>query len=220
MDKSIEATWREGFLRPDALVAPAINDLYGRRSVHLVAKMQRMFRINRWAVAIGAPVQWLFLSAVGIPSAGAIICALLWALIAYQTWYIGEMREPDSSLNSFEYVKAFQRWLKDRMARARRVQRHLYPLVFLAIMVGTAASDTGQAVFAALAENYPGLSTVGGVPLVLVAGVLAVTAVIALLGGKIYDFDVNTVYRPVFRKLDEMVADMEELRADGGRTSP
>jgi hypothetical protein len=50
--------------------------------------------------------------------------------------------------------------------------------------------------------------------------VLAVTAVIALLGGKIYDFDVNTVYRPVFRKLDEMVADMEELRADGGRTSP
>jgi len=71
---------------------------------------------------------------------------LLWALIAYQTRYLGEMREPDSSLNSFAYVKAFQRWLKDRMARSRRVQRHLYPLVFLAFMVGARASDGGQAV--------------------------------------------------------------------------
>jgi len=212
MDKSIETTWREGFLRPDALVAPQINDLYGRRSAHLVEKLQRMFRINRWAVVIGAPVQWLFLSAVGLPYAGAIICVLLWALIAYQTRYLGKMREPDNSLNSFEYVKAFQRWLKDRMARSRRVQRHLYPLVFLAMMVGAWASDGGQALIAALAENDPGPAMVGGVPVVLVAGVLAVTAAIALLGGKIYDFDVNLVYRPVFRKLDEMVTDMEELR--------
>jgi len=213
MDKSIENTWREGFLRPDALVAPAVNDLYGRRSAHLVDKLQRMFRINRWAVLIGAPAQWLFLSVVGIPYSGAIICLLLWALIAYQTWYLGEMREPDSSLNSFEYIKAFQRWLKDRMARSRRVQRHLYPLVFLAIMVGAPASDSGQALLTALVEAYPGLSMVGGLPVVLVVGVLAITAAIAVLGGKIYDFDINLVYRPVFRKLDEMVADMEELRA-------
>jgi hypothetical protein len=32
------------------------------------------------------------------------------------------------------------------------------------------------------------------------------------LGGLNFDFDVNTVYHSVFRKLDEMVAEMEELR--------
>ena len=51
-----------------------------------------------------------------------------------------------------------------------------------------------------------------GVPLVLIAGVVATAIVVDLLGGVIFDFDVNTVYRSVFRKLDEMVAEMEELR--------
>lgn len=32
----IEATWREGFLNPDALVAPKVNDLYTRKSRHIV----------------------------------------------------------------------------------------------------------------------------------------------------------------------------------------
>ena len=37
--------------------------------------------------------------------------------------------------------------------------------------------------------------------------------VVELLGGcVIFNFDVNTGYRNVFRKLDEMVAEMEELR--------
>jgi hypothetical protein len=40
----------------------------------------------------------------------------------------------------------------------------------------------------------------------------AIAIVVDLLGGIIFDFDVNTAYRYVFRKLDEMVAEMEELR--------
>jgi hypothetical protein len=36
---------------------------------------------------------------------------------------------------------------------------------------------------------------------------------IQAVGGVIFDFDVNTVYRSVFTKLDEMVAEMEELRS-------
>ena len=39
-----------------------------------------------------------------------------------------------------------------------------------------------------------------------------IAIVVELLGGVIFDFDVNTGYRNVFRKLDEMVAEMEELR--------
>ena len=44
------------------------------------------------------------------------------------------------------------------------------------------------------------------------AGVVAVAVVVDLLGGILFGFDVNTVYRGVFTKLDQMVAEMEELR--------
>jgi hypothetical protein len=50
------------------------------------------------------------------------------------------------------------------------------------------------------------------VPLILVAGVVATATVVDLLGGVIFDVDVNSVYRRAFRKLDQMVAEMEELR--------
>ena len=72
MRKTIEATWRDGFLNPAALVAPKVNNLYTRKSSHIVDRIQRMLRINRIAIVIGSPIVWAFLSAAGIPSAGAI----------------------------------------------------------------------------------------------------------------------------------------------------
>ena len=76
MKRTIEATWREGFLNSDALVAPKVNDLYTRKSSHIVDRIQRMQRINEIAIVIGAPIMWGFLSAVGIPYTGAIICTV------------------------------------------------------------------------------------------------------------------------------------------------
>src|SRR5688572_30398249 len=122
MKKTIEATWREGFLDPDALVAPKINDLYTRKSTHIVGRIQRMQRINEIAIVIGAPVMWAFLSAIGIPYTGAILCAAWVGLLVVRRLYITKFDAPDSSLDSYQYLKAFQRWLKDRMARSRRVQ--------------------------------------------------------------------------------------------------
>ena len=45
----------------------------------------------------------------------------------------------------------------------------------------------------------------------MIAVVAVVTIVLELLGGVIFDIDVRP-YRPIFRKLDEMVAEMEDLR--------
>jgi hypothetical protein len=47
------------------------------------------------------------------------------------------------------------------------------------------------------------------VPIVIVC---VATIAMDLLGGVIFDFDVPTVYRHVFRKLHQMAPEMEELR--------
>jgi hypothetical protein len=212
MRKTIEATWREGFLNPDALVAPKVNDLYTRKSMHIADRIQRMQRINEIAIVIGAPVMWAFLSAVGIPYTGAIICMAWVGLLVVRRLYVAKFDAPETSLDSYQYLKAFQRWLKDRLAWGRRVQRHLYGVTFLALAIGIVASASGQLVIRTIVESNPDVRLVNGVPLVLIAGVVATTIAVDLLGGVIFDFDVNTVYRSVFRKLDQMVAEMEELR--------
>ena len=212
MRKTLEATWREGFLNSGALVAPKVNDLYTRKSRHIVDRIQRMQRSNEIAIVIGAPILWAFLSAIGIPYTGAIMCTVWVGLLVVRRLYITKFDAPDNSLDSYHYLKAFHGWLKDRMARSKRVQRHLYAVTFLAIAIGMGASAGGRLVIRLIVESHPDVRLINGVPLVLIAGVVAMAIVVELLGGIIFDFDVNTVYRGVFRKLDEMVAEMEELR--------
>jgi len=212
MRKSIEATWRDGFLNPDALVAPKVNDLYTRKSSHIVDRIQRMLRINQIAIVIGSPIMWALLSANGIPYAGAIICTAWVGLVVVRQLYIAKFNAPDNSLDSYHYLKAFHGWLKDRMARSRRLQRHMYAVTFVAFAIGTVASAPAQELIRRIVEIYPDIRLVNGVPLILIACVAVMAIVVELLGGMIFDFDINTVYRDVFRKLDEMVAEMEELR--------
>lgn len=213
MRKTIEATWREGFLNSDALVAPKVNNLYTRKSRHIVDRIQRMQRINEIAIVIGAPIMWALLSAVGIPYTGAILCTAWVGLLVVRRLYIAKFEAPDNSLDSYHYLKAFHGWLKDRMARSKRVQRHLYAVTFLALAIGMVASEPAQTLIRLVVENNPDVRLINGVPVVLIAGVVATAIVVELLGGVIFDFDINTAYRNVFRKLDEMVAEMEELRS-------
>ena len=212
MRKTIEATWREGFLNPGALVAPKVNDLYTRKSMHIADRIQRMLRINQIAIVIGAPIAWALFSAVGMPYAGAIMCTAWVGLIVVRRLYIAKFDPPDNSVDSYHYLKAFHGWLKERMARSRRLQRHLYPVTFVALAIGIGESAGGQQLIRFVVESNPGIRLVYGVPLIVIVGVLMTAIVLELLGGVIFDFDVNTVYRDVFRKLDEMVDEMEELR--------
>jgi hypothetical protein len=213
MKKTIEATWREGFLEPGALVAPKVNDLYTRKSTHIVDQIQRWQRINEIAIVIGAPIAWALYAALGMPYGGAILC-LAWVgliVVRRQLPHITRFDAP-VSVDSYQYLKAFQRWLKNRLAWGRRVQRHIYAVSFIALAIGIGESAGGQAVIQTVVETVPGLRLVNGVPLVLIVAVVAMAIVVDLFGGVIFDFDVNTVYRNVFRKLDQMVVEMEELR--------
>ena len=203
MRKTIEATWREAFLNPDALVAPKVNDLYTRKSLHIADRIQRMQRINEIAILIGAPIAWAFYAALGMPYGGAIICAAWVGLIVVRRQFphITKFDAP-VSVDSYHYLKAFQQWLKNRLAWGRRVQRHIYAATFAAIAIGLGESAVGQLAISQIVESNPGLRLVYGVPLILIVGVGVIAILVDLLGGVIFDFDVNSVYRGVFRKLD------------------
>ena len=52
MEKSIESIWKQGFLENDAMVAPKLNNLYNQKSIHIIDKFKRMFKINLNALVI------------------------------------------------------------------------------------------------------------------------------------------------------------------------
>ena len=104
MEKSIESIWKKGFDDKDALHAPRINDLYNRKSIHLIDRFKRMFKINFIAVAVGAILLLIVSYLVGIlyMGIGFMLIALSILFINYkQSKYLEKI---DNSLDSYRYL--------------------------------------------------------------------------------------------------------------------
>ena len=70
MEKSIESIWKEGFIKSEELIAPRVNNIYNKKSEHIVDKFSRMFRINLIAIVVGSFFVVLMSYAVRIPYMG------------------------------------------------------------------------------------------------------------------------------------------------------
>ena len=212
MKNSIEVIWKEGFLNEKSLVAPKINDLYNQKSKDLVAKIERMSEINRIAIVIMAivfPIIDYFLDVVWQGVATSILFLLV-------LWYSKRQRLSfetlDHGTTSLDYLKSFERRIKDSLSRSEKVLRFIYPLSFLiAISILWSAWNKGP-LTSKMYQEYPDVIFIGSVPLFawIIAGVA--TLLMLYFSKRIYRWDVRLVYGRVFRKLEETIAEMEKLK--------
>ena len=218
MEKSIESIWKEGFLKNDALVAPKLNDLYNKKSTHLVDKYKRMFKINLIAIVVGS---FLILGAsiiLGIPVMGVGYFIILNAIVIVNRKLLPEIEKIDKNVSSYHFIKAFYSWMKEKFSINRKMASYYYPLFFLSVVLGFWFSNQngaplGETLVNKVVLNYPDLYLVFGIPLIGILGLILILFILAFFGGRIYNWDLNLVYGRVMKKLDEMIADMEELRS-------
>lgn len=211
MEKSIETIWKKGFLDNKALLAPKINDLYNQKSMSIIDKFRRMMKINIYALVVFAFLSLGIYAALGTPITG-IFLFLLFMSVCWLSLKQGRtMKAIDSSLSSFDYLNSFNRWIKKSISINSKVMRFFYPIVFLASLMPImfairAAEDTEQVI--SLSE----LDIIYGIPTFAMVSALLAAILIFAFGKKIYEWDVNLVYKRTFDKIDSMIAEMEELR--------
>ena len=212
MEKSIETIWKEGFLQRDALIAPKINDLYNQKSRDIVDKLSRMFDINLKAIVGGALAIFVISAFAGAPLLGGLIFVLFLALVLYGQREARKMKAIDKGLSSYEYLVAFQEWRVEVMGRFTRIYRFFYPAFFLTFVLALWHSKIGDKAVPKILGDNPDLWLIGGVPAYFAFGVIGFAILLSVFAGPIYRFDMWTVYGPAFKKLEEIIADMEELR--------
>jgi membrane protease YdiL (CAAX protease family) len=212
MKKSIELIWKEGFLANNALVAPKVNDLYNKKSKHITDKLIRMMKINVYAIIVFAIATFIVYYLQGSPVIGAFNFVLFVGvlILAWKNW--STMKKPDSSVSSYEYLFSFNKWLKDSLSDNAKIMRFTYPLFFFVAMVSLWSSLDNSPIMSEYLINNPETYLINGIPLVWMLGVIAVAIIMAFFGEKIYRWDVNMVYGRVFKKLDHLLKDMEELK--------
>jgi hypothetical protein len=212
MEKSIESIWKEGFLKNNESVVPKINNLYNQKSQSAVDKLMKIGKINLQAISVVAVIILIIAVFVGVPYMGVSLFILLSWVVFYGKRKAKSIKEIDKSLSSYQYLKEIDNWIKDVIAGYTKMYRFLYPAIFLIFTFGVWISKYENEMFNEMISKSPDLFLILGLPGIWVIGVLVFACVLSLLAGPIYKFDLNLVYGRVFKKLNELLADMEELR--------
>jgi hypothetical protein len=217
MEKSIEDIWREGFIKSDALVTPKINNLYTQKSIDIIDRFQRMFKTNL-IVTIIFSFGFLFLSSYnGIPILGIIFFVVLTALVIINKRLLDRMEKIDKRVSIYEYLNGFNQWIQKMVTINKRLAVFLYPIFFMSTVISFWFNDAegiplGQRLVGEVLYGFPDIYMVQGVPLIAIIVIISIVALLAFFSGRIYQLDLNLVYGGIFKKLEELMADMEELQ--------
>lgn len=217
MEKSIETIWKEGFIKNDALVAPKLNDLYNQKSIDIVEKFKRMYKINRIAIVAFAiliiPLSYITrMIYMGIPMSLLFIAV---TIIAQK--FSKKLDTIDKNTSSYEYLSSFDKWVKDMIAINSKLSTFMYPYVFMAMALGFWFIDIegtilGDRFLNGFVSEFPTTYLVNGFPILLLIPFFLVIGILAFFGGKIGKWDINLVYGGILNKLEDLLSDMEELR--------
>jgi hypothetical protein len=212
MTKSIETMWKEGFVTETDLSVPKINDLYNRKSQNIVDKLQSMFVINTKAITVGSILVLIVMSLVGAPIFGLYICCLLLPLIIIAKKELKRSVNLSKGQSSYDYIKSFNNWLKSSIKTYSSYYKIFYPMFFLGMAIQGIVSNAGGKLIALLVEKLPTEIIILGQPYYILVALFLGTLIFARYAEAIYKWDLNIVYGRQFKKLDELIADMEELR--------
>ncbi|NQZ90242.1 MAG: hypothetical protein HRT54_21980 [Colwellia sp.] len=212
MTKSIETMWKDGFVNEANLTAPKINDLYNRKSENIVDKLKNMFDINIKAIMVGCVIMFVMMSLIGAPFLGLYICVLLLPLIIIAKKELKKTVNLSKGQSSYDYLMSFNTWLQSSIDTYAGYYKIFYPLFFLGMAVQAVVSKIGGKLIAMLVEKIPTDIILFGLPYYLIVAIAIVILFFARYAEAIYHWDLSIVYGRQFKKLEELIADMEELR--------
>ena len=213
MEKSIESIWKNGFLDRDAMVAPKLNNLYNQKSIHIIDKFKRMFKINLNALVIFSFFLLVVSFLVKLPVMGVLMFILLNVIVIVNKRLFKSLKKIDKNVSSYRYLKSFDAWMQEQIAINMKMSRYIYPYIFIAMVSGFWFSSAFRETLNRVFGDYQPYM-ISGIPVYWVLAMLVIVILLAIFGGRIYKLDLNLVYGGILKKLEELIKDMEDLRAE------
>lgn len=210
MEKSIETIWKEGFLNGDALIAPKVNDIYNKKSIHISEKFEKMFLWNIWGILIGSISLFIVSYFAGALMAGSVILVMMF-YVAYTAYHeLKSLEKIDKGQTSYAYLKSFNAWISHSIERYGEMYRFVYPILILTFYLGIWFSDVFTNTREFIVLNSADI--VWGLHIYTTILVLLVAIVMSVFSKAIHRKDVKTIYGSIFKKIDDALVEMEELR--------
>jgi len=177
-----------------------------------------VFKINLIAIVAFSFTFLIVSYFVGIPITGAIFFVTLNVLVLINKKLLKDLELIDKGTNSYQYLKAFNDWIKKQVSINKRMSTFLYPIIFISLIIGFWFKDAegmllGQRLVNEVLIGFPDIYLVNGIPLIGIVAAFIILGLLAFFGGRIYQWDLNIVYGRMFKKLEELITDIEGLRS-------
>lgn len=211
MGKSIEDIWKNGFTDQSNLVAPKVFDIYNKKSISTVDKLLEMGKSNLLYIAAGGIVLLVIAISNGATIAGVILFTLLMISVKYGKDQSKKIESLNKYNSSYMYLKEVKGWLDETIHGYTKLYRVLYPAMIMTFGIGLLTSDVFKDVLIEINQKSPDLSTFLDVPLVWYLPLIVLAALSSIFTKRLYNADLNIVYGGIFKRLDMLIADMEEL---------
>jgi len=201
MEKSIETIWTEGFSKKEDLLTPKIDKLNKQKSKLIIEKIDRRFSLYNFSII---PSGLLF--AIGFAYAGYVVLGVYILFIMLAFFFINKkiwksFKKININTNSYEYLLAFRNGIKKMISFYTKVYAIGSPIIiFPAYWLYFSKTGAFQEFIAEVQTPYIILF------LIILALVLSVLTVLA------YKLEVKIIYGRLIKKLDKIIADMEELK--------
>lgn len=211
MGKSIEDIWKSGFMDNSSLVAPKVFDIYNRKSISTVDKLLEMGKSNLLYISAGGIVLLILGISNGATLAGILLFGLLMVSVKYGKDQSKKIEGLSKDISSYTYLKAVKAWLDDTIKGYTKLYRILYPGYILTFSIGLLKSDVFKEVLIQVNEKSPELITWLDIPIIWFLPIVVLAALSSIFTQRLYLADLNIVYGSIFRRLDVLIVDMEEL---------
>ncbi len=209
MEKSIENIWKTGFIDAKILETPKVTNLYNKKSISITERLKRAFKMNYYLILFIIVTSSIW----GLMNGGLILASIFIlifipiVILSHKT--NNEFKTLDPNINCYDYLIGLKQFLDESIKKFTRVMKYFYAVMILTCGIGMWIG-TGEH----LKLVFPDMLFYNNIPVYPAIG-LAVFVIISFIAGeKIYLWDLNIMYGRIFKRLDELIEDIEILKSE------
>jgi hypothetical protein len=98
---------------------------------------------------------------------------LLVGLAVFGKRELNRLEEIDKGASSYQYLKAFDDWLKSTISDYTRIYRVFYPVLFLIFFTGFWFLNARESVLNEIVKIKPDVYLINGIPMFMILGAIA-----------------------------------------------
>ena len=201
MDKSIEEIWSEGFQDEKYLIPPVINDLYNKKSILTVDKLQSVSKKDNWSIIPLSIIILIFFIIKSKLLFGLYISALMLSLFFLNRKKLKFLYTINTSQSCFQYLGKLQEMIKNNVKSTTRLLGIGLPFFgYLGLCIF---------VFESNMENFI-LETYSSKQLLIKSIIILMSlSVIGIISFRLANY---LVYGRLIKKIDEMIDELNLLK--------